>query len=91
MQNLCKMNPHRREIAACTGIIPHLNRLANIPRRMENFANVQEREVRMSMRRIAVEILCNMLTMSTPEIRERLWKHNILELLLHVVNEDVSA
>ncbi|GMH37176.1 hypothetical protein BSKO_05049 [Bryopsis sp. KO-2023] len=86
MLNLCKMNPRRCEIAAKEGIIPHLYRLTS--QRAENYSTNEEREVRSDMRRMSVDVLCNMLTVSNAEIREKLWKHDILNLFLQIVMED---
>lgn len=90
MANLCRMSPDRRVIAERVGIIPHLHRLASKPKWAENTARGKDRDERMAMRRMAVEILCSMLTVSTDKIRASLWNEGVFYLLLQIVNEDVS-
>lgn len=89
MSNLCKMSPERRIIAERVGIIPHLRRLAGKPKWAENPASRRDREERMSLRKMAVEILCSMLTVSTDKIRASLWNEGVFYLLIQIVNEDV--
>lgn len=86
IDNICKCSPTWREAAVSNDIVPYL---CNLSRSVHQTPLAETRDDENDVRKFSVPLLCRLLTLSSAFTRQIYWEHDVVNLFLELLEEDV--